>query len=287
MKPSLSIFAGLCALSSVPAATSAQVQMDVEQPVAILFQPFQSLPAGETMGIRITNPDAEAFTGQIEIEPTDATEFNWTCGDPIMARIVDQAAQLQAGRYSIPVQISPESETALSLRWRPENRAFIEPGRCDMLVNIRLLDTLGERLAEFTEVPIALQVAPDTSLSIAGTSGSVNAERTFAFIDFGTLETGERAFILFGAKANTDVEFTISSENDGAMVSLDDPSHRIDYVATFDGTPLPLSTEQILRRRPDRSLGGSNFRLDIQVGDVTGAFSGNYQDNLVVEMVAQ
>ena len=204
-----------------------------------------------------------------------------------MARLNGNALRREASRYVAPLSLAGQSEELFMLRWRPENRAYVEPGRCDLFVDVRLKDQSGAVLMEQVEVPISLLVLNDTALSIAGTSGTVNADRTFAFIDFGELETGEQAFILFNAQANSTVDFTIESENGGALVSLDDHANRIEYFATFDGTPLALAAGEVVRRRPEPSLRGSQYRLDIQVGEVAGAFSGHYQDNITVEIVAQ
>jgi len=265
----------------------AQPTLAVERPVAIVFEPFQSLPEGEVMMIRIETSEAEGFNGELEIKPSEAVEFEWLCGDSIRARLNGNDFRREANRFVSSVAVPENDEKTIRLRWQPENRAYIEPGRCDLLIDIALLDTNGMILIEETEVPISLQIVPDTALSIAGTSGTLNADRTFAFIDFGELETGETAFILFGAQANTDVDFTIESENGGALTSLEEISHRIPYSATFDGTPLALSSGEVVRRRPEPSLTGSRYRLDIQIGNVAGAFAGTYQDNLTVEMVAQ
>ncbi|MBD2840993.1 hypothetical protein [Erythrobacter rubeus] len=237
--------------------------------------------------IRIIAPPDSDFDGELEITPTDAAEFTWPCTTPIDARLNGNLLVRRAASYVTEISLSADEELYLTLRWRPEERAFAEPGRCDMLIDVKLLDNLGTVLDEQIEVPIALQVLTDTALSIAGTSGTTNADRTFAFIDFGELETGEQAFILFNAQANTDVDFTIQSENGGALVSQDQAEHRIEYFATFDGEPLALASDQVVRRRPEANLQGSQYRLDIRVGDVTGAFSGTYQDNITVEMIAQ
>lgn len=271
--------------SSTPAM--AQPVLEVERPVATVLQPFQRLPEGEVMMIRITPPEGENFVGELEITPTDAVEFMWQCETAIQARLNGNQLRREGNRYITPISISANGEHVMMLRWRPEERAYAEPGRCDFLIDVRLLDTTRALLVEETDVAITLQVVPDTSLSIAGTSGTVNAERTFAFIDFGELETGETAYILFGTQANTDIDFTIESENQGSMVSLDDEAHRIPYFATFDGAPLSLASGELVRRRPEPTLNGSRYRLDIQIGDVKGAFAGHYQDNLTVEMVAQ
>lgn len=278
---------GACVMLVLPARLLAQVELDVERPVDIFYLPFQQLPDGEDMMLRVTNQGENRFKGVIEIEPTDATAFQWLCGDPIEAFINDPLVQRNAGRFVIPIDIAAQDEEAFMLRWRPVNRGFAVPGPCELLVNIRLFDDLRQVLEERFEVPITLSVGADSSLAIAGTSGSVNADRTFAFIDFGELETGETAFILFGAKANTDVEFTISSENGGALVSLENDSLRVPYSATFDGSPLALASEQVLSRQVARSLDGSRFRLDVQIGNTDGAFAGTYQDNIIVEMRAQ
>ncbi len=281
----LGAFSGLALVSSTAAVS--QPALDVERPVATVFQPFQQLPEGEVMMIRIAAPENEAFFAELEIVPTDAVEFEWQCGETIRARLNSNELRREGSRYVMPISISANDEQTMMLRWRPENRAYAEPGRCDLLLDIRLLDGAGATLAEETDLPVALQVVADTALSIAGTSGALNADRTFAFVDFGELETGETAYILFGAQANTDVDFTIESENDGAMVSLEDEAHRISYSATFDGSPLLLSSGETIRRRPAPTLDGSQYRLDIQIGNVAGAFAGRYQDNITVEMVAQ
>ncbi len=287
MKRSYACISAAICLGLSAASAAAQPMLDVEQPVAVVFQPFQPLPEGEVMMVTVQAPMGAAFDGELEITPTDAADFEWSCGQPITARLNENLLRREASRYVGPVSVPADDEKRFMLRWRPENRAFVPPGRCDLLIDVRLFDQAGTIVAEHLEIPVSMEVLTDTALSIAGTSGTLNADRTFAFIDFGELETAETAFILFNAQANTDVEFTIESENSGALVSLDEHANRIAYSARFDGSPLALNAGEVIRRRPEPSLNGSRYRLDIEIGDVSGAFAGQYQDNLTVEMVAQ
>ncbi len=286
----LSICASACALIagvSEPEIALAQAVLTVEPPPAIVLRPFRSLPAGENMEIIIENPSETAFNGILAIEPSDATAFAWPCATGLPVTLTGDIVLEREDYAKLTVSVEPESERRIVLRWRPDAKAYAEPGRCAFRINVHLVDEAGLRIAERNEVPVPLEVLSDSVLSIAGTSGTLMADRTFALIDFGELETGERAHIVFGAQANTDVEFLIGSENGGKLIGLDNPEQAIDYSASFDGEPLALESGQIVARRPDPTLAGSRYRLDLQIGNVSGAFAGTYQDILTVELRAQ
>ena len=261
--------------------------IDVTEPLPVAILPFQPLPPGEMMEIEVRNQDAEPFNGELVVTPTNATYFEWPCASELEMTLTGEFLDQEPGRWTAGILVAAGDSRKIVFRWRPLARAYAEPASCSVPVNFSLFDGSGQKVAEQLGVPVTVEILPDTALSIAGTSGTISADRTFAFIDFGDLETGERAHIVFGAQANSEVQFTIESENGGALASLENADHRIGYSATFDGEDLALETGQTISRRPDRTLTGSRYRLDVEIGDVAGAFSGTYRDNITVEMVAQ
>lgn len=281
------ILASLAAPAEARAQAGHGQTIDVTEPLPVAIFPFQPLPPGETMEIEVRNQDAETFDGELIITPADAADFEWPCASKLEIELAGEFLEQAPDRSSVGVQVASEGMQKIVLRWRPLARAYAEPASCSLPVDIRLFDGSGQKVAEQLGVPVTVKILPDTALSIAGTSGTIGADRTFAFIDFGDLETGERAHIVFGAQANSEVQFTIESENGGALASLENAEHRIDYSATFDGEDLALEAGQTITRRPNRSLAGSRYRLDVAIGDVIGAFSGSYQDIITVEMIAQ
>lgn len=274
------LFAGLSAQGH------SQELLQVDEPAPIHFRPFQPLPTGETMRIRLRGSDGEELSGVIELRSSDGGSLAWQGEESIPAIPAGPDIRLEAGRYVIPFNLGENDQRDFPISWRPDKRAFVRPGQLRFAVDIRVLDETNAIRAEMLGVPVILDVAPDTALSIAGTSGSIDGARTFAFIDFGKLEMGERAFIVFGAQANTEVEFLISSENAGRLVSQDDTALEIPYSAWFDGEQLDLKGEVIVGRRPDATLSGSQYRLDVEVGNVAGAFAGVYRDVVTVELKA-
>ena len=264
----------------------AQEPMRVEESPVIQFLPFQPLPRGEAMRIRLENPGDTNLSGIIEIKPSDSGEFEWQGAEPIPAQLRGSNLRLESDRYLVPYTLQERDRREMSLIWQPVRRVFARPGLRVFTVDVRMLDESGRILSEALDVPVRVDIGSDTALSIAGTSGTLNADRTFAFIDFGELETGERAFIIFGAMANTNTQFLIRSDHAGALVSVDDDNHRIPYSAWFDGEPIGLTSEHVLPRSPAASLQGSRYRLDIQIGNVSEAYAGVYQDIITVEMLA-
>ncbi|MGB3739357.1 MAG: hypothetical protein WA948_08395 [Pontixanthobacter sp.] len=266
----------------------AQTSVEVDRPADIVYRPFQTLPDGETMTIRIANLAQAAINARVEVVPSDGGLLIWPTGEPLAARIIGDNLETRGPSVVARATIPAEGSRDIELRWGLEERRFAEPGQYAIPVDVIVFDdTTEEELSRVEDIPIVLSVAADTAMSIAGTSGRIDAARTFAFIDFGELETGESQFIVFGARANTPVEFVLSSENDGKMAELERPEQTIDYEAVFDGVALDLAGAITVPRQPASDLGGSDYRLDLTVGDMTGAFSGTYRDIITVELVAQ
>lgn len=284
----MSLLAAWIAIPFALAAQSAPVDMTVKAPPELVYKPFDAMPKGEEMLLSFENGGDAPFDGRIEILPSDEAEFGWRVGRHMPATASDEGSGKGTHSLSAPLTIPPSNRVDRKIRWSLDNRWFALPGEYEFPVDIRLYDRSSDALVdEELRVPVRLVVARDHALTIAGTSGSVNADRTYAFIDLGELDSGETAFILMNARANTPVSFEVESANGGHLLSSARPDHRIAYETFFDNERLHLSQPARIARQPDPTLDGSNFRMDFVVGQIEGAFSGEYSDTITVNIIAE
>jgi len=130
------------------------------------------------------------------------------------------------------------------------------------------------------------QVETRAQVNIAGASGAFGSPFALASLDFGTLATGASKNAIVQVRATSPVSINVTSANLGRLkhnVLTGDAG--VPYTLTIDGTKVTLgSTTASLLRSPPISLDGVNYPMSVQIGEVKGRPSGNYQDTLTVNV---
>ncbi|MEQ1754253.1 MAG: hypothetical protein ABL973_08965 [Micropepsaceae bacterium] len=129
-------------------------------------------------------------------------------------------------------------------------------------------------------------VEPRAQVNIAGASGAFGAPFALDRLDFGTLTLGAVRSAIVQVRATAPVSINVTSANLGKLkhVTLKtDPG--VPYSLQIDGASVPLgSSGAAITRSPPITLDGVNYPMSVQVGDVVGRPSGNYQDTLTVNV---
>lgn len=103
-------------------------------------------------------------------------------------------------------------------------------------------------------------------------------------IELGELHPGKTGSALLQVRANTRPVLSFTSQNHGMLRNLAVPGAEIPYRLTFDGLPIDLTGNW--RRAVDvpLTLQGQSFRLEVIVGQFTGALAGTYRDDVMIDI---
>ena len=123
-------------------------------------------------------------------------------------------------------------------------------------------------------------------VNIAGASGAFGAPFALDRLDFGALTTGATKSAIVQVRATAPVSINVSSQGLGKMKHTllpGDPG--VAYTLKIDGSNVQLGSVSFsVTRSPPITLDGINYPMSVQIGDVTGRPSGNYQDTLTVNV---
>lgn len=130
------------------------------------------------------------------------------------------------------------------------------------------------------------QVEARAQVNIAGASGSFGSPFALTSLDFGTLTTGAAKSAIVQVRATSPISINVTSANLGKLKhSVLTTDAGIPYALTIDGSVVPLvANASSLLRSPPITLDGVNYPMSVQIGDVKGRPSGNYQDTLTVNV---
>lgn len=130
----------------------------------------------------------------------------------------------------------------------------------------------GKVKAKVREVVAASVTVNGVTRALSGSSG---------VLDMGELSRSGGGSFDLDVRGNSDYRLSLSSENDGRLVSAQNRTG-IGYSVSVAGRTLSLS------RGASLDLGGDGrYRIDIQVDDVSRALAGSYSDNLILTISAR
>lgn len=130
----------------------------------------------------------------------------------------------------------------------------------------------GRVKAKVREVVSASVTVNGVTRALSGSSG---------VLDMGELSRSGGGSFDLNVSGNSDYHLSLSSENDGRLISAQNRTG-IGYTVSVAGRTLSLS------RGTSLDLGGDGrYRIDIQVDDVSRALAGSYSDNLILTISAR
>ena len=196
-------------------------------------------------------------------------------------------------RVSVPLTAAADESAEAEIRLLVDPGPVVPPGSYEAGLDFRLLAEDGTILTELLDVTAAINVPARAQAIIAGTSGAFDPQASVAFVDFGTLETGETRQLFVSVRANTSAVVTITSENGGVMTLRGDAAASAPdapgaaYSVDLDGTVSDLATPLSVVRAPPVTAQGAAYPMTITIGAVEQLFAGTYRDDLTIEVRPQ
>ncbi len=153
-----------------------------------------------------------------------------------------------------------------------------------LTIEVAVLDSQSKEVLSKKSFMINARVKPELITNIAGVS-RVNSD--FGIVDFGELETGEARRLALQVRGNADADISILSENKGQLRITDKSDLFVDYSIEVDGEVSNLANRMQLRRKVAHNFRGSNYPMMIKIGNASGAFAGDYEDTITIEVRPQ
>lgn len=167
---------------------------------------------------------------------------------------------------------------------------FATAGDYTLPLYISVVDVeTGEPLSDLLAMNVGVIVEPKLQVNVAGTQSQKRTKSgsRMPSIDFGELESGESRRVFVQVRGNAPALITVSSENKGTLQAPDDPDMKVNYSIRLDNEPSSLNAPLTIHRPVAPNLRGSSYPMVVTVGDVAGAFSGAYQDIIMIEVRPQ
>ncbi len=137
-------------------------------------------------------------------------------------------------------------------------------------------------------ITLSAVVIPEAVLAVVP-RGSGFSDSTSQNLNFGTLTQGQRLGCDLLVRRNTGCNLTFSSLNNGVLKAIPTPTtDQVPYVCTVNGTRLNLATRRqiSLPAGLSSSADGERLPIDITIGNLADAAAGDYQDQIVIAVVA-
>lgn len=130
-----------------------------------------------------------------------------------------------------------------------------------------------------TRGTVAALVQPSVQANFVATD-SVSGSGTAASVSLGNLTTGLRRDLGIQVRANTDVDVSISSRENGVLKRDGNGAASVNYDLIVGGSVFDLSSPATTELSAITNLGGVTNPVSIIVGDTRGAPSGRYSDQI-------
>lgn len=192
----------------------------------------------------------------------------------------------QAGSFGAPVSLGPNSEQTLRLQLRINPGQVVGSGHFDEQLRLRLVDNVGNLLANERRIPVSVRVQSRAQVNIAGSAGNFSSGMKSATLNLGSIERGATGRIFIQVRANEPVVLRIESQNGGILRHVSARDQSVPYAFSVDGRRLNLSGPASLTKRPPRSLDGAAYEAITTVNPVQGRLAGEYRDVVTISVDA-
>jgi spore coat protein U-like protein len=142
-------------------------------------------------------------------------------------------------------------------------------------------------LEDIKNIQITLSIMSDISLSLVDVGSPFDPADTHQTMDFGELTTGESLEADLKVLSNSGYRVYMESENEGKLKNLTENT-TIDYDLYVNGRKKRLNRRRrVAQGRNSTPTTGDNYRLRVQIGNVSGAKAGTYTDNITITAEAR
>jgi spore coat protein U-like protein len=125
-------------------------------------------------------------------------------------------------------------------------------------------------------------------LSLVDVGSPFDPADTHQTMDFGELTTGESLEADLKVLANSGYRVYMESENKGKLKNLSENT-TIKYTMYINNRKKSLKGKKskVAEGRDSTPVEGDNYRLKVQIGNVSGAKAGTYTDNITITAEAK
>ncbi len=282
----LSTATGL-ALFALPASAS-DVSVLMPSGVSVQYDPFTSQAGLQAVSVEVSYSGATPKQARLVITPETDTEFVMAnAGERVEFVIEGPAGMFTPSRFEMPISLVPSSAPQIiELEFKIPAGQYADAALFESDLVFTLEDATSSMALSEDFLRASTNIPARAQTNFAGANAGYLNGTSFALVDFGEIEVGARRNINFQVRGNTNVLIEVSSENHGTMVNTAMPSqHPIPYRIVADGEALDLSAPQSLMRRPERSLAGSSYPMEVIIGKPDeGLFSGQYRDIITIDV---
>lgn len=173
--------------------------------------------------------------------------------------LADQNAKYPSGTYtdSIPVRL---------YSGLPFNDAVLEDSRT---------------------MSISLVIPPEIALSLVDVGSPFDPSDTYQVMDFGELSTGESLEADLKVLSNSGYRVYMESENKGNLKNTVENSN-IKYDLYLNNKKKNLNKKKkVAEGNNSTPVSGDNYRIEVRIGNVSGAKAGTYTDNITITAEAK
>jgi len=268
----------------------------------VIYEPFSGQPAHQPLKITFDtnssprlNGDADEVEGnrrfRIRIKPSNNGEF-YAIGrqQKLASKISSNNQNRQFTRVNneyrqdFRVRGNSQRATTFELTLSVVESQYADPGIYSLPLDIDLIDIDTQEVIDKNQLVIEVSVGEKLQTNIAGADVNQNTNSRFAVVNFGVLKSGDSRRLSIQIRGNTLADITVSSENNGELVHVDEPDLSVNYAVNVDGVFSELEVPLNINRPIERTLRGVAYPMDIVIGDVEHEFAGKYRDIITVEV---
>jgi len=235
--------------------------------VIVDYDPFLGFSGLQDLNIEVLYFGEKTLQARLLITPDTSNSFHLIgSDDPLLFEVKSKDGNFNFNRFQMPVNLTPSTAMQpIKLSFAIPAGQYADAGDMNIDLKIELVDALtSEPISDETIINLVGRVPMRAQTNFAGTSSGFDNGSTYAKIDFGEIRGVDSRTINFQIRGNSDVDISMSSENNGKMVNTETPdASPIFYTVDADGNESDLSVPLEFTRRPAKTLAGSSYPLTV------------------------
>lgn len=228
----------------------------------------------------------------LKSKSTGQRELGGTAGNIVYSIRRDEADGITLNNIDRPAAngtltaiLAERTSVTFPLTLRIPAEQIVPAGRYRDTVTAYLFDTDDLRQLDRRTFTPSVVVDARTDVSVSTTASRFDIAQTFATLDLGELQTGERARAYVTVRSTSDYLVSLASEN-GSRLRRDGGEQSIEYDATLNGRSIKLGRTM---QTVDRSAGptpsdGRSYSFEVRIGNVGRKRAGIYSDRVRIRV---
>ena len=272
----LVLFILVCVTAGSAFAGCAGKITNIKAQAPLSYSPFEPFNARQTLVVTVQNTGTLACRYQISVPPRF---YPLQFGGKLSFSVSEVASTPLA--LTTPA-LDPGKSTQLPVILTVFRGQATLSGEFATSVELDLTvvgTTAGNAPVDQGIVPLTCSVPPVFQINLAG-----SGHRTS--VQFGNLETGQKASVVLQTRTNNDHRLEFESANRGFLTLREGSgaASTIPYTATLDGQPLALTAPTALNF--STAPGEATRRFTVTIGDTSGKLAGIYRDVITVAILS-